>query len=354
MSVPQGGRSGCVAWANQRHTVVECLQHPFPYSPEIVTSALISYARQAAKKMFKKMRKKKSELMDDHLPHTLDADHIPVKIRFLGLFDCVYATGSLLHLGRLPKSVEAAYHALAVDERRRHFTPTLLGDRALEVWFAGCHGNIGGGMGCTLSDITLKWMLQMARRHGLDVAPYEANLEAAEHEIDQAWNNWLVRAVGEMKPRAMPEGAIVHHSVQQMVHNTTYRPRNLPQTIRVLSPPRSGFLGKAYMQNWYTPCNVTDVPGMPLQLECGPEALLELKDPHEGTLEVLEGETTSLGRKADAVAKATDMAPSKSRRDQQDGTMVDGTEDTKEQKKEKEEKGKKEDKENKKERSKRG
>ena len=134
-------------------------------------------------------------------------------------------------------------------------------------------------------------------------------MENAELEVEQAWNNWLVRAVGEMRPRAMPEGSIVHHSVRQMIQNTTYRPRNLPKSIRVLSPTKRGW-GKASKQNWYTPCNVSDAPGRRWRLDCGQEALLQMSDPHVGNVQVLPGTTTSLGKKAHAVAKATgDMLP---------------------------------------------
>lgn len=85
-----------------------------------------------------------------------------------------------------------------------------------EVWFSGCHGNIGGGSGCTLSDLTLQWMLEAAARHGLEAAPTAANLEAVEREIDQAWNNWLVRLSGEFRQRIIPEGVCGAHPPAQV------------------------------------------------------------------------------------------------------------------------------------------
>ena len=79
------------------------------------------------------------------------------------------------HDVQLSRSVQAAYHALAIDEKRRPFQPTLWeqnpqpGEQILEqVWFPGCHGNVGGGgANPGLSDITLKWMADKANARGL-------------------------------------------------------------------------------------------------------------------------------------------------------------------------------------------
>ena len=75
--------------------------------------------------------------------------------------------------------MEHAYHALAVDEKRRPFKPTLWYWKApdgpgnhqtiQQVWFAGVHSNIGGSYRNTgLSDIALKWMARKAKRVGLE------------------------------------------------------------------------------------------------------------------------------------------------------------------------------------------
>ena len=71
------------------------------------------------------------------------------------------------------------YHALAMDEQRSEFFPTLYtwpkvvraGDKLKtldQVWFRGAHADIGGGYARTeLSDITLGWMMDAMTRHGL-------------------------------------------------------------------------------------------------------------------------------------------------------------------------------------------
>jgi uncharacterized protein (DUF2235 family) len=77
--------------------------------------------------------------------------------------------------------IEAACHALAIDEHREPFLPTLWTDqrgrpprinvpasRVKQVWFAGAHSNVGGGYADTgLSDIALLWMARAAEQQGL-------------------------------------------------------------------------------------------------------------------------------------------------------------------------------------------
>ncbi len=71
---------------------------------------------------------------------------------------------------RLDKHVENAFQALALDERRAPFTPTLWEKRSgsrtnlKQVWFPGSHSNVGGSYADTgIADITLAWVSSMAR-----------------------------------------------------------------------------------------------------------------------------------------------------------------------------------------------
>ena len=107
-------------------------------------------------------------------------------IRFLGVWDIVAAFG-LANLGAvdfnighhltLPKhSVQFAFHALALDERRPSFLPTRL-HGACEVWFRGVHSDVGGGnTNRGLNDVALTWMLNKARGAQLPIA--EADIAA--------------------------------------------------------------------------------------------------------------------------------------------------------------------------------
>ena len=66
--------------------------------------------------------------------------------------------GQLLNKGKyrfhdvdLNPNIENAYHALALDERRKPFTPNLWqrpanwAGQIEQAWFAGVHCNVGGG-----------------------------------------------------------------------------------------------------------------------------------------------------------------------------------------------------------------
>jgi uncharacterized protein (DUF2235 family) len=106
-------------------------------------------------------------------------------IEMVGVWDTVGALGiptSIFHAfnrrlesfhdTRLNAKVLHGYHAVALDEARKAFTPTLWDDRAgiEQVWFAGVHSNVGGGYQDTgLSDIALEWMLAKAQSRGLQV-----------------------------------------------------------------------------------------------------------------------------------------------------------------------------------------
>lgn len=117
------------------------------------------------------------------------------KIKFLGVWDTVAALGVPIksidvlidkvpmfrhrfHDLRLSQSVENAYHALAIDDERKTFHPTLWdpdiaeGQTMKQVWFCGMHTDVGGGYPeQELSDVALEWMVDMAESHGLRIYP---------------------------------------------------------------------------------------------------------------------------------------------------------------------------------------
>jgi uncharacterized protein (DUF2235 family) len=111
-------------------------------------------------------------------------------IQLLGVWDTVGALGipSDMALLKLLDDVDAhqfqdavlsntvlhARHALAIDEQRESFTPTLWANAdkhpdAKQIWFAGVHSDVGGGYIQTgLSDIALNWMMDEAKALGLN------------------------------------------------------------------------------------------------------------------------------------------------------------------------------------------
>lgn len=123
----------------------------------------------------------------------------PAPIRFLGAFDAVDALGLPLpwlrgvtrphvgfHSARLPPNIEVARHALALDEVRGAFEPTLWipplhpGQSVEQVWFHGSHPDVCGGFGKrAISDYTLLWMMAEAEKAGLvfDPALRDAGLD---------------------------------------------------------------------------------------------------------------------------------------------------------------------------------
>lgn len=118
---------------------------------------------------------------------------IDAPIHFIGVWDTVgaYGIGGTLgftaglskarfHDSILSSRVKFAYHALAIDEKRLLFRPTLWqqskegrtnGQVMEQAWFAGVHSNVGGGYSdAGLSDITLTWMGEKAAAAGLCMA----------------------------------------------------------------------------------------------------------------------------------------------------------------------------------------
>ena len=111
-------------------------------------------------------------------------------VHFLGVWDTVGALGipNDMALLKLLDNIDAhqfqdtvlsdtvlhARHALAMDEQRETFTPTLWANAdkhpdVKQIWFAGVHSDVGGGYIQTgLSDIALSWMMEEAKALGLD------------------------------------------------------------------------------------------------------------------------------------------------------------------------------------------
>jgi len=193
-----------------------------------------------------------------------------VHVKCLGVWDTVGALGipigrteafvrGLLRLRfhdlELSSRVEHAFHAVAVDERRRPYVPSLWKQpkekppqHIEQVWFAGAHSNVGGGYpDARPSDIALAWMIERARACGL--AFYPAYLD---RHID-------VRSLGEVRDsrtgifRLLPSHVRevcaedpdfvayerIHQSVvERLRSDASYRPGNLPRDIdRFLERP---------------------------------------------------------------------------------------------------------------------
>ncbi|MDQ0390858.1 DUF2235 domain-containing protein [Labrys monachus] len=104
---------------------------------------------------------------------TVGALGIPEDLAFLGLFD--NAEKYRFHNTDLSPIVAHGRHAVALDERRASFAPTLWsnigsGQDIEQIWFPGSHGDVGGGyLQSELSDRALKWMIKEASDCGLQI-----------------------------------------------------------------------------------------------------------------------------------------------------------------------------------------
>lgn len=137
----------------------------------------------------------------------------------------------------LSQRVAHGRQALAIDERRFDFAPTIWDARenVTQVWFSGGHSDIGGGYPneCGLSDIALLWMaeqikaidpafpLDMSRLDDPHVKP-----DFMQHRHDEAQKAiWKARP---LRPREIPVDAILHKSVEDRLGELkTYRPPSL-------------------------------------------------------------------------------------------------------------------------------
>jgi uncharacterized protein (DUF2235 family) len=200
--------------------------------------------------------------------------HRDLEINFLGVFDTVGSLGvpSVIHAEHqfhditLGPRVRVARQALAIDERRRPFTPCLWAvpkaapptatvasadgrkrtvERVKQVWFPGVHCDIGGGYNRSgLSDTALKWMTGEAA---------EAGLVFDHRVLDQYLNIGL--------------SAVLHNTLNPM-----YRGVNLYETVM----PRPEVLKDSFLDGWR---NLTPSPG--------PQAVDRDQDPKQTTMPVL-------------------------------------------------------------------
>jgi uncharacterized protein (DUF2235 family) len=138
--------------------------------------------------------------------------HRDLAIAFLGVWDTVGALGIpgtvlneltahdyQFHDTKPSPIVRIGRHALAVDEHRDEFEPTLwtgaqpAGCDIQQVWFAGAHSDVGGGyQDHRLADIPLRWMAEEAETAGLqldwDMLPKAGDPLAPQHESRLNWS----------------------------------------------------------------------------------------------------------------------------------------------------------------------
>ena len=208
----------------------------------------------------------------------------PVPIEFIGVWDTVGALGiplfSIEGLSRstlgflqtgLRISIQHAFHALAIDEHRKSFSPTLWTknihkgahaapsapprpvDKTEQRWFVGAHANVGGGyQNDTLAQLPLEWMMRKAALHGLAFRDVLTIDEDAVHgQISDSFGAFLKGGYRILKfwhPYYRPIGAPPIDSTEKTTNNvnetidvsvfhrwrkvSNYRPKNLTDWAR--------------------------------------------------------------------------------------------------------------------------
>ena len=182
------------------------------------------------------------------------------RIKFIGVWDTVGALGNPLwmngvlnkhnqfHDTDLSTRIDHAFHALAIDEKRKNFEATLWhqqddsGDQVLEqVWFPGVHSDVGGGYPeneDSLSDSALLWMLEKAQKCNLafDTFITNPNPLGLMHETYKGFytlQKKLFRPIGLKTPGTGNTNEALHPSVMVRYKNiNSYRPANLEDYLK--------------------------------------------------------------------------------------------------------------------------
>ena len=166
--------------------------------------------------------------------------HEDPEVRFVGVWDTVGSLGIPLpiphvnerwgfHDTALSSRVRFAYHALALDEKRGPFEPTLweqkadAGDQTLEqVWFAGVHSDVGGGYRePELAEIALLWMVERARATGLAFRREHFRPSSGKTDDERR------RLGAQVAPDAL---GTIHESLEGVYRLLPSHPRSLSET----------------------------------------------------------------------------------------------------------------------------
>lgn len=146
------------------------------------------------------------------------------EIRFLGVWDTVGALGApyglilgflfnllfkcRFHDTELTPIIKSGYHALAKDEKRWPFRPSLWNLSSAhnpanfeQKWFDGVHSDVGGGYANSgLADFALVWMAQMAAKHGMKIDlttlnPPVVPTRHPPHDSQAGYYRWATRLI---------------------------------------------------------------------------------------------------------------------------------------------------------------
>lgn len=201
--------------------------------------------------IYKSPRKSNAPSGDAAVSFRNRCSHPSRRVEFVGVWDTVGALGipfSVLGLldahdefydTKMGSNVGIARHALAIDEQRRDFEPTLWtpneGVDLKQVWFAGVHADIGGSYGpdktsgCEVADTALAWMMREAELAGLGLEPHlwaglSDGLKAPVHRS----RRHIFRAKRAKPRNLLAKHCQIHNSVKRRyLEDERYRPTEL-------------------------------------------------------------------------------------------------------------------------------
>ncbi len=189
---------------------------------------------------------------DENEAESVPLDECSRGIHFIGVWDTVGSLGIPLRLNNLPgplgrltakrnsfhdtrlsDRVKNAFHAVAIDEQREDFQPTLWSNAAVEgqrieqVYFPGVHADVGGGYKeRELADIPLDWMLDKAFECGAAFRPdmrKQAKPSSNNYQGNLHDSHVGVFGMGHCLPRSLPHLASasqvksIHESVRKRI-----------------------------------------------------------------------------------------------------------------------------------------
>jgi uncharacterized protein (DUF2235 family) len=229
-----------------------------------------------------------------------------VSVEFLGVWDTVSSMITprpdrfyIPSLEKLPNtkinpSVRVFRHAMAIDEFRRmfrldtwekeqaykpnkHSQGERVGQDIKQVWFAGCHSDVGGGFKreeSSMAQFPLAWLIEEAMQFGLRVNkrmlrhvaygikynsqsqhnyPKPNHLSMLHNSMTLAWKwmEFLPKSVRRKEdkqkrsffgmylplsePRLIPKGANLHVSVvDRLLEDESYSPKHLPNEYKLV------------------------------------------------------------------------------------------------------------------------
>jgi uncharacterized protein (DUF2235 family) len=175
------------------------------------------------------------------------------KVHFVGVWDTVGALGipfsmlgflnekHLFHDRKIGPNMLYARHAMAIDEERDDFQPTIWKQRKgvdiQQVWFAGVHADVGGGYapdegGFLLSDYPLEWIAREAGKAGLAISEHlfqrlKPGPTASLHNSKRG-----IYKVAGTHVRSLSSYLGIHESVKlRWDSDAAYRPKKLKRRI---------------------------------------------------------------------------------------------------------------------------